>query len=91
MPQRYVVNLQKGGMAPFIFGLMLYYDNFTLVAWLYLALHGSYGMFWFMKDLVIPDKNFEYKVTFLSIWGMWFIVLQPYMYAAYLICSRKAP
>lgn len=58
LPMRYYINLHKGGMPILIFGLMLYYDNFSLACWLYLALHGSYGLFWLLKDYTFPDASF---------------------------------
>jgi hypothetical protein len=39
----HVVNSQKGGTLIAMFLLMCYYNNFSLGAWVYLALHGSYG------------------------------------------------
>ena len=85
---RYYVNAHKGGMPFLIFGLMLYYDNFSLPCWLYMALHGSYGLFWVLKDFTFPDTSFERKVTLLSFIIPWLVVIQPYSYGAYLIASR---
>lgn len=44
VPIRHIINLQKGGTFFVMFFLMCYYNNFSLGAWVYLALHGSYGM-----------------------------------------------
>ena len=88
LPMRYYVNAHKGGMPFLIFGLMLYYDNFSLPCWLYMALHGSYGLFWVLKDFTFPDTSFERKVTLLSFIIPWLVVIQPYSYGAYLIASR---
>ena len=52
---RYTVNLAKGTMMFYLFALMCYFDNFSLGAWVYLALHGSYGVLWLVKDIVFPD------------------------------------
>ena len=87
LPMRYYVNFHKGGMPFLIFGMMLYYDNFSLACWLYLALHGSYGLIWVLKDYTFPDASFQRKVTFLSFFVPWLVVIQPYMYGAYLIAS----
>ena len=43
VPLNYIVNLQKGGTLFFMFFLMNYFNNFSIGAWTYLALHGSYG------------------------------------------------
>lgn len=58
IPARYIINTFKFGTLPFMFAMMIYFDNFTTGAWLYLALHGSYGLLWITKDLIFPDKSF---------------------------------
>ena len=88
IPMRYYINLQKVGCPLLIFGMMLYFDNFSLAAWLYLALHGSYGLIWLIKDFTFPDGSFERKTTFISTCVGWFGILVPYGYGAYLLCSR---
>ncbi len=40
-------------------GLMWHYQNFSIEAWIYLALHGSYGVLWLMKDRLFPDRQWE--------------------------------
>ena len=39
----WLVNFQKAGTIFIMFILMVIYRNFSLGAWVYLALHGSYG------------------------------------------------
>ena len=65
LPMRYFVNLHKGGMPFLIYGMMVYYDNYSLGAFLYLALHGSYGIIWLIKDFTFPDGSFLRKVPIL--------------------------
>ena len=43
--------------------LMKYYNNYSTGAWLYLSLHGTYGLLWFLKDMVFPDKSFQNYLT----------------------------
>ncbi len=43
--------------------MMWAYQNFTLGAWIYLALHGTYGFLWLLKDQIYPDKRFEEEVA----------------------------
>ena len=59
----WIINAQKTGTIFVMFLLMIYYNNFSLGAWLYLSLHGTYGLLWFLKDMVFPDKSFQTKVT----------------------------
>lgn len=55
---RYVVNLFKGATFFYVIFLMWYYQNFSKGMYLYLGLHGSYGMIWLLKDIIFTDKSF---------------------------------
>ena len=68
---------------------MFYFDNFSRGSWLYLALHGSYGVFWIMGYCIFPNKGFFYNVTIGGCVIMYAVVLGPYCLAAYLIASRQ--
>ena len=63
IPLNYIINTQKAGTIFVMFTLMLYFNNFSLGAWLYLSLHGTYGIVWILKDMIFPDKSFQAKVT----------------------------
>jgi len=43
LPQWWYVDLHKGGMPFYLFAMMAYFDNWSMGAYMYLALHGSYG------------------------------------------------
>ena len=46
------------------------WENHT--AWIYLALHGSYGIMWVLKSAIFPDKTWEAHCSIwygLYIWG----------------------
>lgn len=64
---RHIVNLFKGATFPYVILLMIYFRNYSLGMYLYLALHGSYGMIWLLKDWLFPDKTFDTKTTLGSI------------------------
>lgn len=66
---RYIANFFKGSTFIFIVILMQIYQNFSLSAYIYLSLHGSYGILWIIKDIVFPDKNFDKKMTIPSMIG----------------------
>lgn len=56
-------------------------------AWVYLALHGTYGLLWVMKSRIYPDKKFE-KPTNL---GFAFVILGSlslYWIAPYILTSQ---
>ena len=59
----WIINAQKTGTIFVMFFLMIYYNNFSSGAWLYLSLHGTYGLLWFLKDMVFPDKSFQHYLT----------------------------
>jgi len=64
----WVINLQKAGCFPFFALLMWYYADKTpwatsTAAWIYLGLHGSYGLIWLLKDLAFPDANWQGHCT----------------------------
>jgi len=73
----------------FIIYLMWYFDNFTTSAYLYLALHGSYGYFWLLKDFVFPDPNFARPVTLMSFLVACLIALIPYSFLPYWMISSR--
>lgn len=85
----WVINLQKGGTLPVVLGLMWLYDCWTPTAWVYLALHGSYGLIWLLKDRVMPDPSWEQRITLGGAATMWFTVLGPYWLAPWLITSQS--
>ncbi len=60
----WVINFQKVGTFPFLGLLMWYYNNTSTAAWIYLALHGSYGLAWLIKDLAFPDAGWQKRITF---------------------------
>ena len=64
-PVHIIVNLQKGSTIIIMFLLMLYFQNFSTGAYIYLSLHGSYGIIWVLKDLTFPDKSMHVKTCFL--------------------------
>lgn len=59
----WVVNFQKAGTFVFLGLLMVIYGNTTTAAWIYLALHGSYGLVWIIKDLAFPDPAWQVRIT----------------------------
>jgi hypothetical protein len=52
MQVKHVINLHKGTTAFFVVALMVAYQNFGLGPWVYLALHGTYGLQNLLKNLV---------------------------------------
>ncbi len=88
MKIKYIINLHKGTTAIFVLGLMLAYHNFSLGPWVYLALHGTYGFLWLLKDRLYPDKQWEQEVPWwMSLVG--FGVLGLYWVAPFILISSR--
>ena len=85
--QSWFINLQKGGTGLFVYWLMNKYNNHTPTAYAYLALHGSYGLAWLLKEAIFPDPNWQTKVTILGAVNAWAAVLGLYWVAPYLLIS----
>jgi hypothetical protein len=56
---RYGINLFKGATFMWVLFLMWYFNNYSTGMYLYLFLHGSYGIFWLLKDIFCPDVVFK--------------------------------
>jgi protein-S-isoprenylcysteine O-methyltransferase Ste14 len=83
----WVVNFQKGLTAVWVAGLMAAYGNTSTVAWVYLALHGSYGLCWLMKDAAFPDPRWQTRVTVGGGVMAFLLVLGPYWLFPWLLIS----
>lgn len=83
----WVINFQKAGTFAFIGLLMWYYQNTSPAAWVYLALHGSYGLVWILKDRAFPDPNWERKVTWVGGINSFLFVLGWYWTFGWLLIS----
>ena len=83
----WVINFQKTGTFFYILLLMNYYQNFSLAACVYLALHGMYGFCWMLKHFVFPDRNWEKKVTIGGGLMAFVLVLGLYWVFPYLLIS----
>jgi len=83
-----IINLHKGLTAFVVIGLMFFYQNFTIAPFVYLALHGTYGILWLLKEKIFPDPYFKEKVNFLtSVTG--FVFLGSYWIAPFILISSQ--
>ena len=86
----WVINFQKGGTFFFLGLLIWHYHNTSPAAWLYLALHGTYGLVWLLKDLAFPDPSWQKRVTILGGLMAFSTVLGPYWLFGWLLISGTA-
>jgi protein-S-isoprenylcysteine O-methyltransferase Ste14 len=65
MKHKVFLNLNKGLTFLVMLAFMEKYHQWqNPTAWVYLALHGIYGILWVLKSLLYPDKTWERKVPF---------------------------
>ena len=83
----WVVNFQKAGSFIFFGLLIACYRNTSTAAWVYLALHGSYGLIWLIKDLAFPDPNWQIRITIGAGINAFAAVLGPYWVFGWLLIS----
>lgn len=82
-----VVNFQKGGTFVLLGAMMAWYGNSSTAAWIYLALHGTYGLIWLLKDLCFPDPSWQVRVTIGGGLNAFLFVLGPYWLFGWLLIS----
>ncbi|MEB3218319.1 MAG: DUF1295 domain-containing protein [Nostocales cyanobacterium 94392] len=89
MKVKHSINLHKALTFIFVLALMVIYQNFTIGAWVYLALHGTYGILWLLKDRIYPDKQWEQEVSLgMGIFTFFFISL--YWIAPFILISSSS-
>lgn len=86
MKAKHPINLHKATTFIFILALMVAYQNFTLGAWVYLALHGTYGILWLLKDRIYPDKQWEQEIP-IGLGITTFVIVGLYWVAPYILIS----
>lgn len=86
----WVIDFQKTGTFPFLALLIAWYHNTSTAAWVYLAMHGSYGLAWMVKDLAFPDPAWQRRITIASGLYVFFGVLAWYWAFGWLLISGTA-
>ena len=83
-----IINFHKGLTPLVVVALMCIYKNFTLPPYIYLALHGTYGILWLLKEKIFPDPYFKEEINIpTSIAG--FIFLGSYWISPYILISSQ--
>ena len=88
VPFNIVINCQKGLTGIYVIFLMYYFNNFSLTPYIYLSLHGTYGILWIIKDNIFPDLNYNKNITISSALLSIITVLGPYWVSPYLIIKN---
>jgi steroid 5-alpha reductase family enzyme len=70
---RSYIDGHKGLTAVAVLAMIAAYDQWdNPTAWIYLALHGTYGLLWVWKSRIFPDKSWERQVSLAHGLGIWF-------------------
>jgi steroid 5-alpha reductase family enzyme len=88
MKLKHAINSHKFLTFLVVLSLMAFYNNFTLLPWIYLALHGTYGLMWLIKDRVYPDGQWEEEIS-VAMGIFTFIMLGLYWVAPFILISEK--
>lgn len=87
--QRHLIDTHKFLTTFVVLGLMAAFNQWSnTTAWVYLALHGTYGMIWLIKSQTYPDKRWEQPVNAVNGIGL-FGALALYWIAPYLLMSNS--
>ena len=66
LKEKHFIDIHKGVTGLFMLFLMSYYGTWeNTTSWVYLGLHGTYGLLWISKSFLFPDATWE-KET--SVW-----------------------
>ena len=89
LPHKYYIDSHKGLTGLYVLGLIAYYHAWdNLLAWIYFALHGTYGVLWILKSRYFGDKNWERPVNIGVGFGTW-VALSLYWISPWLIVTHR--
>jgi protein-S-isoprenylcysteine O-methyltransferase Ste14 len=61
---KFWIDSHKGATGLVVLGMIAWYHAWdNLIAWIYLALHGTYGLLWVLKSHFFGDKQFDQKAS----------------------------
>lgn len=89
MKHKTFIDSHKGATGLFVLGCIAYYRDWSdLRAWLYLAMHGTYGILWIIKSHYFGDRQWERPISISYGLTTWF-GLSLYWVSPWLICSHR--
>lgn len=86
----WVVNAQKGATLVVYLAMVWAYGASDPAVWVLVALHGSYGLIWLMKEAAFPDASWQRQVTFGAAIVSFLAVLGPYWLIGWVLISGRA-
>lgn len=89
-PHKFYIDSHKALTGPFVLALIAGYGEWqNTIAWIYLALHGTYGALWVLKSRYFGDKSWERDVSLAEGLRTW-VGLSLYWIAPWLIVGGHA-
>ncbi len=89
MKQKHFIDANKAITCVVVLVMMAYFQQWdNVTAWVYLALHGTYGLLWVTKSQVFPDKQWE-QTTPLWYGVVIYLGLCTYWVAPYLLMANN--
>lgn len=70
-PLNVAIDLHKAATGPFVLAMMQAFGVSTAAAWTYVALHGTYGIAWVLKDVALGDNRWRRRVGSSAILAAW--------------------
>ena len=90
MKHKFYIDTHKALTGPAILALIAAYGEWeNPIAWIYLGMHGTYGVAWLLKSRCFPDTSWEREVSLGYGLFTWFL-LTLYLIAPWLIVSGNA-
>jgi protein-S-isoprenylcysteine O-methyltransferase Ste14 len=86
-----LINFHKAGTPFFLAFLIWWYGNTGAPALVYIALHGSYGIAWYIKDKTFPDARWQKGITIAGGINTYLLVLAWYWAFGWILIARKGP
>ena len=89
MKMKHFINSHKAITGLVVLLMIAWFNQWNnATAWVYLALHGSYGILWLIKSQLYPDKRWEQPATLPIGIGGW-IALSLFWIAPFIITSQS--
>lgn len=88
---RHAVNLHKALTGVVVAAMMWFSGTTHAAAWLYLGLHGSYGISWLIKDVAYPDRSWQQEATLGSVMFTFLAMTVYWVAPALLMFQGPAP
>ena len=88
MKQKYFIDTNKAVTGLIVFVMIALYNQWgNTTAWVYLAVHATYGFLWVLKSQIFPDKQWEQRTSLAYGLVIW-LGLSLYWVAPWIITSQ---